>query len=220
MKTTKTTKLTKSTKKPQAINLSPVRRVAIGALLVLLILFITAQLVLDLAMVRRLNSGDTAVVTQLITQSIDGMHKPATVEPRSGETYIRDAKLVLPAAQWPNDQLLYTYNVSDDTPAELNVTTKQATTIAKARLWSMQVNDSGWDTNPTTVFEQVPEAQACARGALVVFDAKTADRYDVKPENTKQLKDGRTMYIATHDVANCRTGLDKIVDYLKQAESY
>jgi hypothetical protein len=216
MTTSKASRTRKSNK--QRTSFLPRRQTKI-MLLGVAALFVIAQLSFDVVMLRRqIRQDDTTLIT-LLENAAEGVNKPAAIDP-SGAVYLTDAKIKLPRAWENNIQIMYSYLADTENPAgnELHVTTKQAVSAAAAKLWSTHSFDSL--TGKQTMFDQVPHLQACSRGVTVLFDAKTAANYRVKPENTKHLKDGRTIYLATDDVATCGESLNAFVDYLKQAESY
>lgn len=221
-KTIKPTKVSKKPRKSLAVHFSVRRGFKIAAICGL-VLFIVAQLAFDMVTFRRLNGSDDTTVFTLIGQAVDNLNKPAPVDPASGAVYLTDAKLRLPPAPQPLSQVLYSYsNWDNGADAELHVTTQQAIGTAKSRMWSAEADGTSNTADRfTRGFEQVPRLQACSRGITVLFSAQPAASYQVKPENIKQLKDGRTMYIATDDVTKCDNGtLTSLVDYVKQAESY
>lgn len=134
---------------------------------------------------------------------------------------IPEVRLKLTAPSTDIGQVLYTYNEEiapdpgndiPDTPAFLQITTKA---IAEDAISQVPL---GGDTD--TIFERVPQVQACSRGFKVQFRIVEGD---TNADRTKILKDGRTMYLWRE--AECvgsfaDTAYRALEEYLMTADSY
>jgi hypothetical protein len=213
MATTKTTK-----QKTTSLTFRPRQLIKLGAAL-LLTFAVLLQLRFDWNVYYWSRAGQNVnAVTNLIIQAMQGINKPAVVEPVSKKVYLPDASLVLPPP--PQDlgqSLLYVYlSSSDGSDAGANVTLSNAVNSEIAKLESLQQSSNAWNTRPSPAFDEVPRAQACVRGVHLVFGNKL--KYD-NLVFTKQLADGRTMHIYT-EATKCPYNLDPLANYLKQAQSY
>lgn len=220
----------KTKKSPKALVVSRpliTKKVLIVSILAVVAVGFALQILFNLLVYSRLIRSDAngqIVISSLIINAVEGLNKPAVIEPISNRQYLPDAKLVLPPATAPNDQLLYSYTAytADNGPhTELSVTTKQAVHTAESRLWDTQADKSYWgSSNMIKTFDQVPNLQACVRGVHLYFDAKSGNDSGYKLEASKPLEDGRTVYIFTETGTICHVGFGSLVEYLKQVQSY
>lgn len=196
------------------------KRLLVGGLALLLIVGVAAQLCFDLYVYNRVQSGgDTVTITQLTTDAVNNLHKPAVMDPQ-GKQYMPEARLVLPASEAPYNQLRYSYAAdTDNNKSWMNITTQEALGTATAMLWAARSVPYGQDSI-TSVFESLPALQACSRGVTATFDADSAAAYPSDGLTTVRLADGRTLYMSLFDSKKCTTDLSGLIDFLKQAESY
>jgi hypothetical protein len=180
---------------------------------------IASQIFFDIYLYRNaLPPGDQSVITNLIISAVEGLHKPAAIDPVSGKLYLTDARLVLPL---PTDSFMQIVYSSDDPSAdqsEVQVTTRATLDQAESKLWSAYSASSRRGSDLAAVFEQVPNLQACARGVQLFYQPSGQVGETFRLQVTKQLANGKTLYMYTEPV--CHQDLTNLVEYLKQVESY
>jgi hypothetical protein len=149
-------------------------------------------------------------ISTLILQSVEGLSNPAPVDPQTGNVYIPQARLKLPANQDTiGAEVEYSYTPpQDDIPEELRI-------VNTYGFWSARSAMLGAQTVEGT-FEQVPKLQACSRGYLISFNPLKNSADPLK--FTKQLTDGRTLSVYLD--AGCTASNDEFENYLKQIESF
>lgn len=185
--------------------------------IVVAVLLVLTQLAFD-AYVYRNQSGDQSVITNLIISSVETLHKPAAIDPKTGNVYLTESHLVLPPrTDFAPQQILYSDNSSQESGTDVGVTTRFILGSAESKLWSAQAVSPGWHRDPMRIFNEVPNLQSCARGVQLFSKPQTqSDSFRLK--STKQLTDGRTLYIYTE--TSCQYDLTTLTEYLKEAQSY
>lgn len=201
------------------------KRLLVLAIVGLATVALLFQIALDVAFYNRVVSGgDPIAMISLVTRAVDGLSKSANTDSKTGEVYLTEARLALPASPAPYDQLLYGYYTLDNnnSPTELHVTTRQAVQAAEADLWSTQASKPGWrSSNMSATFDVVSSLQACSRGVTVYIGAKDISVSHISKENTVQLKDGRIMQLGlANSDSRCPTDMNGLINYLRRAQSY
>lgn len=152
-------------------------------------------------------------IKHLIIMAVDNLHQDLPIDAKTGNYYLAGPKLVLPPSTDNRTRLVYSYTPDmpeGDTSAELHLSSFYNISSEKVKLFSAQgMNDT---------FAVVPNLQACSRGYNLKFkqDKNDSDLGDLL--STKQLSDGRTIYIRKEKL--CRENNDKILEYLNQIDSY
>lgn len=214
-------KSAKSTQKPFRAYVTR-KRLLVGGAILLVCVALIAQLIFDAYVYMRATryTADDVGITELITQAVHNLQKPTVTDPQ-GRQYMPDAKLVLPPAEAPYDQLRYNFT-SDGSKSWMQITTRQAIDTSTAKLWSARAapNWYGQSEHIRKIFDQVPALQACARGVTATFDAESAAIYPEGSVAMVHLADGRTLYMSLYDSKQCDTNLSGLLTLLQQAKSY
>jgi hypothetical protein len=191
--------------------------------ILLALLMITAQVLYDKFIWDRTAEHGTLKVTILIQSALEQLEdlKDTPKEGPNKSQLIEEARLLLPAETDNVRRLLYFHNPADsstdgtgytwNTPESVQITTKQLASVTRQRIMA------GQDINE--IFSYVPEAQACNRGFMLQF-TESSDN-GLKFSGTKQLKDGRTLYV--YREPECKLyedGMNELEAYLLQAQSY
>lgn len=100
----------------------------------------------------------------------------------------------------------------DESPEYVQITSR---TLVKQKTNTLIVH-----RNVEELFEAVPGTQACARGFLLQTSEASDDTNSLVLSGTRQLNDGRTLYVYRETACNATYGLDELEDYLLQAKSY
>src|SRR4051812_5030110 len=96
-------------------------------------LLIVGQLVFDVLLVRHVDSPDTTQVVSLIIASVENLSKVAPVDPRTGNVYFPEARLVVPMST-SSAVLRYSYiPASGNFPEELMVNNQVSVRAAESR---------------------------------------------------------------------------------------
>lgn len=148
--------------------------------------------------------------SQLIISAVEGLNKPIPTDAKTGELYLHQTKLHLPAPTQELGDFVYSYFESSDqvTKSELTIASEMLIRQASVRVSAQLTAKS--------VLELVPELQACARGYKIYFE-------DIVEQGSpkvlqKTLSDGRTVHIYKEEA--CKNNSDKILAYLQQIDSY
>lgn len=177
---------------------------------------IVGQLVLNGYLFYRVNQTHDTIILELISQSLDTLHKPAPVDPKTGNIYFPEAHLYVTAQ--PNDpQLLYSY-YSDGGDMDFSVTAGNVLSTGKSRMWAKFANETRHGDGPAmkAAFDEVPHLQACARGLQLFYSPQQLDGHTEQFHTP--LANGKTLYGYTE--AACRQDLSPIVNAFKTAKSY
>jgi hypothetical protein len=157
----------------------------------------------------RLQSTDK--ISTLIVSAIEALNWSVPMDAQTGRLYIREAKITLPPAQDRSYALYYNYMPPfPGTQAELTLKDKLNVDMQKSKVLAAP------DVN--SVFNFVPKLQACSRGYQIFFSPAGKNDTEGKLVFTKELKDGRTVYVYLEDA--CSDNQDKLVPYLQQMQSY
>jgi hypothetical protein len=189
----------------------------------LAVILLIGQLTFDFLAMRHMNSSDETQIVLLIIAAVENLSKPAAVDARTGDMYIPEVKLRIPAQSDGWTLLRYSYSPQvDSQPTELLVSDQRAVRAAESRLLSLQSTESAWwqHNTPSKVFDEVPNLQACARGIHVRFSSGHAEGLQL--EANLPLQDGRTAYLFSEDGVACNSGAnnDQVLALLKQVKSY
>lgn len=203
----------------RSLQLPPRRRVFFITAITVLLFVAVLQVAFVVAIFRAKRwvymVGAEQSVTQLIVDAVDGLHKPAPVDGPTGKVYMPDARLVLPPANIATE--IFYSNVGDSQTPELQITARYIVGQAKAKLRSAQ-QQPNYSGSVRGIFEHVPELQACSRGVQLYFSKPNLDSAQFTDHGTKQLADGRTVYLYTEPL--CQADMTDLVAYIKQAQSY
>jgi hypothetical protein len=179
-------------------------------------LLIIGQLAANYYFYRQTHRVHDNTILSLITQAVDGLHRPAPVDPKTGDTYLPEARLVIPASQ-DGQQILYSYTSYDGT-RELSITGQRLMGVAKSKLWS-SYSGATYDQAEamTAVFEAVPNLQACSRG-IQLFTKERADKNYIK-QFTATTSDA-TWHAYTEPGCTKTMGITTLVDQVKTMRPY
>ena len=114
----------------------------------------------------------TEPIRTLIARAIEGLGTPAPVDAKTGDVYFPPAKLYLPASNAGNDGFTpatykYSWDAAERTLTVIDVMVRQQ---AVTKLYTVQGLER--------LFEQVPYAQACSRGVMVMPAGKTPEGWE------------------------------------------
>lgn len=181
----------------------------LGIVVALLVIAVAVLSYFSFYMWQIIKSENGTTVKILIMQAIDSLSNPAPIEATTGKVYVPQARLALPPPPYTVGQAVrYQYSPTfEDMPEELRIVNTYGVMDARSRLIGA--------ANLEDAFKAVPELQACARGYLLSFTART-DAGDVV--FTKRLSDGRelTVYLET----DCKQKNEFFENYLKTIDNY
>lgn len=178
-------------------------------------LLLVAQITFDVLIYRR--NGDDLLISTLMIRAVEGLHKPAVIEPITGDVYLTDAKLKLPASS--ERYIIYRYYEGTDFQAEeVSISDNQILNELGSKLISTSQSPYG-GRNTKNVFDQIPNLQACSRGVHIRYEKANDQGSGFKLEFTKKLNNGRKIYIYTEKKCNTHL-LPDIVEYTKLIQSY
>jgi hypothetical protein len=180
----------------------------------LAVLLVIAQIGFNIYVYRDNQQSRDSTILSMIFLAVDGLHKPAPVEAKTGDTYLPEAKLVIPAAKdQPNIEYSY---VEFDGKKEMSITSSQLINRGKSKVWSAYGSSMGSaEETYKAVFNKVPYLQACARG-VQLFDEQQAD------ENLTQrfsVSSGSTTWYG-YTEKTCADDLEPLVTQLKTMRAY
>jgi len=179
-------------------------------------LLILGQLAANYYFYKQTHRVHDNTVINLISQAVDGLHKPAPVEPTTGDTYIPEARLLIPASQ-DGQQILYSYT-SYDGKREVSITGQRLMGVAKSKLWSSYSNATYDQADAfQAAFNVVPALQACSRGIQLFTQEQTDKNY--RKEFTVTSKD-TTWHAYTEPGCSKAMGVTTLVDQVKTMRSY
>lgn len=170
-----------------------------------LVLVIALQAALLNNLYQRLSRLEDGEIKTLVIDAVDNLHDRPTIDPASGKAYLPEVRLVLPPH---TDVKLSYYGDKDMLSFGDRANMIQATnTVRNAR-------------GLTETFDSVPGLQACSRQVVLQFkeDDGSFKGEKVTLSATKVLADGRTAYFYTN--GTCEGNSSRLLQYLKQAESY
>ena len=197
-----------SKKKPKSI--SHKKQYIIAAIVaVSVILLLAASAVISWYQFNRMSMDLIGAnqIRQTLVRVINEFSEPAPRDAKTGDYYFPEMKLVLSN----NDnvsRVLYSYEQTDNT---LRVTTQQMLNAASSKFYN--TNDFH------TLFERLPEYQACHRGVLLSKVPISDDDYqDLLNAGEKQLPDSSTLYAYTE--SGCPAQKQEIGTMLSNITSY
>lgn len=160
-------------------------------------------------MARAVDRAESITLSSLLVRSIEGIHRPAPVDPTTGDVYFPEAKLKIPRnVSMP--ELLYSYSSGDATlPEEISITSEATSRHATNRVVAAESVDE--------VLAAVPEAQSCRRGLLLTYDEQDSSA-EKELLITKILENGRTLYIYSEPA--CSSIKVELLDVFSSIESY
>lgn len=176
--------------------------ISILGILSLLTIFNTYAIIAYTRHFMRTNDG---TFNQLVIQATDRLHKPAIIEPTTGNLYFPQAKLKLPPTIEKIGSVVYFYK--EDTNGinhELHLANTNDIESAKVPVIS--------NRQQPVVSTYIDKLQSCSRGIRILFAASTESKY----ASSKLLKDGRTIYFYEED--KCKN--QDFLDYVKKIESF
>lgn len=204
------------------------RRIVRPLLITLAILLVVGQLAFDAYIIRIAlpNADNGANTIQLIESAVEGSTRPVQVQADSGEQYIAEVRLALPATvDYGLTPLRYAYEPAvDGVPAVLRVSS--VSTVERAEAALLYVNQPKsllHHSDENALIAEVPSLQACARGVYVFFGPNDAKSYSesLQYKAQAQLKDGRVLYMYTEQPNVCKqSSFESLIAYIKQAQSY
>lgn len=159
----------------------------------------------------RVNELSTIKIGSLILEAVDNLNDPLPINPQTGEKYIPEARLRLPANSSSSNRLEYYYSAeSVDMPEEVRLASTTALASSRTKIMSA--------TSQEALFAAVPRLQACSRGYRITFknDIPIEDGLTVVLEKT--LKDGRFLRVLEEEACDMPDYFD--ISYLKQIDSY
>jgi Tfp pilus assembly protein PilE len=196
-------------------------------IIVLVVVLLLGQLTLDGFVIKNFVYPDAAVssellISSLLTNGVSQLNKPAPVDPMTGDIYFPDAHLMMPP--YPElGQVEYDYDTRSQ-PYVLHITTSNIISAAQTKLLTAQATAEDYHAVNQkyvlrSVFDQVPNLQACARGIQLFYQTVNyGSGSDYVLQASKKLTNGKTIYIYTED--GCKQDVSQIVSYVKQIQSY
>ena len=125
----------------------------------------------------------TRSISEMVLFDADGLKTDAPIEPKTGDIYFSQAKLMLPSN--PELQSLrYSY---DHDSSELSLSSQQVYRQTAAKLYGAN--------NLKELFDVIPKLQACERGISLGY--KQIEGSDTTRElvQTVKLNSGKTLYV-------------------------
>lgn len=157
-----------------------------------------------------IDQAGTGPIRNLILQAIDNLGDRAPIDPRTGDTYLPQARTYLPyEPNTPSPKLIYVVINDEAQGTELYVTEKTVVDNQKTKLYIAK--------NTEELFEAVPKLQACQRGIKLLFAPANSDYGYGELDQTVELADGRTLYMYADD--DCPE-LAYTLEALKNLKSY
>ena len=150
------------------------------------------------------NQAATIKMRELILHPSN--QRDVTLDPKTGDAYLTSLKLIVPASSLPtNSWLVFTPSSEKD---QLSVSDSYVIAATENKMYNADTIDS--------LFENVPEFQACSRGVLLSYGQVDASMYGTL-KNTLLLKNGRTIYLYMD--GHCPR-LNKTLEALKNVQPY
>jgi hypothetical protein len=181
-----------------------------AGLAVVLILAVQAALFMNLYQRSERLAPDK--IQTLIVEAMRSLYRDAVIEPVSGKVYVPETRL---AFQNGDGTLRIVYSAVKD-PDTVTVTDKKLLNRNVAKIYSAQ--------SLAETFDRVPELQACARQVHILFSPASNvtgfSENDVKPEFTRKLADGRTVYAYTEKNSPCTADNTELLALLQTVQSY
>lgn len=150
-------------------------------------------------------------IRELIIGAVEGLYKDVAIDPKTGDSYIPEAGLYVPAT---NDGLRITYGyvpAVDNFREQINISSTGAIGQKIAMLHAA--------SNVEQMFNAAPALQKCARGFTLVYDPIT-DQPELTLFHSKQLSNGKTLYIYSEQTGVDCQGFEQIGEALKTIQSF
>ncbi len=188
----------------------------IGSYLLVLTAAISVQYFYNLIVWSELSRNSIYRMSSLIIDSIDGLTEIKSSPDEANR--IPEVRLQLSEPTENVKNILYTYEKQQPSPdpnnelympfpESLQITSKSITNYGKSKLIP--------GNSMEELFNNVPEAQACARGFTLQFEPIS----DYKDVNNFKLNDGRTLYLYREPACSSEE-MSNLEAYLLQAQSY
>ncbi|MBA3758695.1 hypothetical protein H0X10_03635 [Candidatus Saccharibacteria bacterium] len=159
----------------------------------------------------RIDELSTIKIGMLILEAEDSLNSPILTDAQTGDRYIPEARLRLPANSFSANRLKYFYSAkSGDTHEEVRLSSVAAVNAPRVKIMSA--------TSIENLFEAVAQLQACSRGFRLTFEKIAQPEEDLTLVFEKNLKDGRLLSVNAEDSCNTPDYFD--LEYLKQIDSY
>jgi hypothetical protein len=183
----------------------------ISLICTLVLLGVVSQIAFDRMIWQEQQGQATFRMRTLIGDAINGLNDLKSSP--NANNQIPEVRLQLPPETTYVARVTYLVDKNYDTSEveDVMVTTKSLSSIATG-----QMNGAN-DMN--TLFDMVPQAQACSRGFTLQFKPTQASGTTFKLSGTVNLHDGRTLYVYREPACKV-TGVDELEKYLLQAQSY
>lgn len=161
-------------------------------------------------------NSDTTVLRMLLKDAVEGLYRPASVQPEQHMQYIEEASLRFPIAKQHYDNFRYSYAPASDSFREtIEISSSQAISAGYSQLGTGE-----------KIFENVPQFQRCSKLFAIQFSSEAPDNgYSFEAAGSKQLADGRTAYFFKNNSCDLlykdmAVDVDTAFATLKQVESY
>lgn len=185
------------------------RNISIALILALIVLFAASITIRVRQAERNLDVLNNFQLNSSVILAIDSLSTPAVIEPHTSQQFLPSAKLVLPAEKEEVGPVSY-YGALKEPFDSVNVSSNRSVSAAKAKYIHSQNQH-----NINEVLKGLPHLQACSRGVLVTLEGNQ-DNVGTKPEGSKKLKNGQTVYF--YSESQCKD--QELVEYVKGIESY
>lgn len=155
--------------------------------------------------------AEAAPIRELVVAAIEGLQRDAAVDPKTGDQYFPEAGLYVPVGN-NGLRLTYSYVPTDENVQEkISVSSRGAVGQKKALLYAA--------SNMEQMFRALPAMQSCARGFTLVYSPIT-DQPELRLLHTKQLNNGKTLYVYSEQTGVDCQGFEQIGEALKQIQSF
>ncbi len=186
---------------------SKLKIAALATFGLVLIAAVTAQVWYNLYVWNATQEHAAFKMGTLIKTAIDNLDDIKTDLGNDGR--IEELRLQLPAQNDDVDDMRYLYF---DNPQHAQVTSRLLVTSKTSQLLTQRNTDD--------LFEAAPGTQACSRGFTLRFSKLTDDSDTLRLSGTRNLNDGRTLYVYRETTCDTLYGLNELEAHLLQAQSY
>lgn len=146
-----------------------------------------------------------AQIRDLVLRAVDGLVVDAPIEPKTGDVYFPQAKLMLPNVD-PFTRLTYHYDTFGDTP-EFSISSRPVINQMASRLYKENVYD---------VFTAVPDLQKCQRGLRLQYsDSVYKDDQSLRQVKKLVLNNGKTIYVYSEGCKELEASVLPLLDKLQ-----
>lgn len=153
---------------------------------------------------------------QQVLLAVGFMKIPIPVDAKTGDFYLAQERLYIPANKDEDMRLTYGYlpsgaGTGDYGNYDLSVSSDFVFTRSASRLYNVSTMDE--------FFSQIPELQACQRGVHIIENPTPQVTNDTSLElrNTLQVGNGRTVYLYAEKACS---NLDDVVFHLNTLKAY